>query len=89
MGANGSIDGSRGGSLSLQGLIGKSIGPLAGSSHVVSAYLQGAKIKNVGVVKYVVPDTFVAVEGNSRPEQLKRKKSGSAGSAAIRITVFV
>lgn len=77
MGANGSIDISRGGSLSLQGLIGKSIVALAGSPPVVSAYLQGANFKIVGGVKHVLPDTFVAVEGTSNPEQLlKRKKIG-------------
>jgi ABC-type nitrate/sulfonate/bicarbonate transport system substrate-binding protein len=76
VGANGSIDISRGGSLSLHGLIGKSIVALAGSPPVVSVYLQGAKIKIVGGVKHVLPDTFVAVEGTSNPEQLKRKKIG-------------
>jgi NitT/TauT family transport system substrate-binding protein len=66
-----------GGSLSLQALIGKSLDLLlTGGPPVVSAYLQGAKIKIIGGVVNLLPYMFVVTTGIRSGEQVKGKKIG-------------
>jgi ABC-type nitrate/sulfonate/bicarbonate transport system substrate-binding protein len=79
-----------GGSLSLQALIGRSLELLlTGGPPVVNAYLQGAKIKIIAGMVNLLPYTFVTVGGVRSAEQLKAKKIGISGLAAIRIMWFV
>jgi NitT/TauT family transport system substrate-binding protein len=66
-----------GGSLSLQALIGRSLDLLlTGGPPVISAYMQGAKIKIIAGVTNLLPYTFVVTPGIRNAEQVKGKQIG-------------